>query len=130
MYCRFMYYVWYRDDINMKVIIAGGRHITDTAVVVKAIEDSGFDITEVVQGGATGVDKIAKDYATIKNLPCKEFKAEWDYYGKSAGCIRNSIMSKYADALILVWDGQSRGSWNMRDTMEKAKKPIFEVIVK
>jgi hypothetical protein len=39
-------------------------------------------------------------------------------------------MAEYADALILVWDGKSRGSASMKREMEKLGKPIYEVIVK
>jgi hypothetical protein len=41
------------------------------------------------------------------------FPAKWDKYGKAAGPLRNREMAAYADALILVWDGKSRGSANM-----------------
>ena len=38
----------------MKVIIAGSRTLSDSRPVVDAINASGFEITEVVSGGATG----------------------------------------------------------------------------
>ena len=34
-------------------------------------------------------------------------------------------MAEYADAAIVVWDGESRGSRNMIDEMIKAKKPYY-----
>jgi predicted Rossmann fold nucleotide-binding protein DprA/Smf involved in DNA uptake len=44
----------------VKVVIAGGRNITDYNAVVKAIGESGFSIEEVVSGAATGVDSLAR----------------------------------------------------------------------
>jgi len=37
-------------------------------------------------------------------------------YGNAAGPIRNKQMAEYADALVAVWDGKSRGTKNMIDT--------------
>ena len=42
----------------MKVIIAGSRNFTDYKVLQDAIKNSGFKITEVVSGGAKGVDSL------------------------------------------------------------------------
>lgn len=124
-----MYCFWYRIGIIMKVIVAGTRTINDADLVEQALLDSGFEVDELVSGGASGVDTIIIDFAKTNNIPYKVFPAEWDYYGKSAGPRRNAEMAKYADALVLVWDGQSRGSWNMRDQMEKLNKPVFEILV-
>lgn len=44
----------------MKTIIAGSRWITDAALVYRAIDLSGFDITEVVSGASCGVDTIGE----------------------------------------------------------------------
>ena len=40
----------------MRTIIAGSRDITDYDLVVKGIEDSHFDIDEIVSGGHRAVD--------------------------------------------------------------------------
>ncbi len=63
-------------------------------------------------------------------LPVKEFPADWDQHGNAAGPIRNAQMADYADALLLIYDGESRGSLNMRKQMAQLKKPIYEVILK
>jgi uncharacterized phage-like protein YoqJ len=36
-------------------------------------------------------------------------------------------MAEYADALLLIWDGESRGSKNMLFNMKKLGKQVFEV---
>jgi hypothetical protein len=104
---------------EMKVIIAGGRDITDYNLVLSAIQESGFEITEVISGMASGVDELAVRYAKENNLPLQEFWAEWNSYGKSAGPIRNRQMASSADALIAIWDGKSRGTKNMIDEATK-----------
>ncbi len=84
----------------MKTIIAVSRDVIDHALVSKAILDSGFKITEVVSGGANGVDYLGEKWARENKIPLKIVNADWNMYGKAAGSIRNSLMAKYAEALI------------------------------
>ena len=97
----------------MKVIIAGSRDITDRDLVYRAVAESGFEITEVVCGAARGADCCGAHWGVDHGVPVKLFHPDWDKHGKAAGPIRNRQMAEYADALILVWDGQSKGSANM-----------------
>lgn len=100
----------------MKVIIAGGREITDYEALLKAIENSGFEITEVISGGARGVDYMGEWYAESNNIPLTKKPANWEKFGKAAGGIRNSEMINYgAEALIALWDGFSSGTADMID---------------
>lgn len=108
----------------MRVIIAGGREFDRMESLIMAVVDSGFQIDEVVNGGALGVDSLARRWAKHKDLPCRTFNADWQHYGKSAGPIRNREMAEYADALIAIWDGQSRGTKNM---IEEATKRGLKV---
>lgn len=109
----------------MKVIIAGSREITDLAEVHRAIVKSEFDITQVVSGGARGVDRLGEQAASQRHIPVAIFLADWDGLGKAAGFIRNKNMATYADALIAVWDGESKGTAHMIKTMEALGKPVY-----
>ena len=109
---------------SMKVIIAGSRSIGSLEEVVRAIEMAGFDISEVVCGGAEGVDQLGKFWAYNAGIPTKQFNPHWKEHGKAAGPIRNREMAEYADALIAVWDGKSRGTASMIYEMKKRNKPI------
>lgn len=97
----------------MKTVIAGSRSITDRKIVDEAIQASGFTITEVVSGGARGVDSLGECWASDNNIPVTRFPARWNLHGRSAGPIRNHQMADYADALIAVWDGESKGTLDM-----------------
>ena len=97
----------------MKVIVAGSRSITDLETVAAAIEESGFEITEVVSGTARGVDVLGEQWAEQNDIPVKRFPANWNYYGKSAGPVRNGAMADYADGLVAAWDTESNGTRNM-----------------
>lgn len=108
----------------MKVIIAGGRNVTKMEYVLMAVKIAKFDITEVVSGNAKGVDTLGEAYAKMNKLPIRVFPAEWDVYGKQAGPRRNLMMGKYADALIAVWNGKSRGTKHMIEVMRRYRKPM------
>lgn len=114
----------------MKVIIAGSRSITDYLAVSQAINEAHFDITEVVSGGAPGVDRLGEKWAKIQGIPIKQFLAEWGKRGKKAGYLRNVEMAKYADSLILVWDNRSHGSRMMREIAKDFDLHMFEKIIK
>ena len=108
----------------MKVIIAGSRGIEDYSQVKLAIELSQFYVSEVVSGCARGVDKIGEYWAKKHDIPIKRFPANWKS-GKMAGLIRNIEMANYADALIAVWDGQSRGTKHMIECAKRKKLDVF-----
>lgn len=98
----------------MKVIIAGSRSINDMKMLELGIELSGFKISEVVWGTASGVDELGKRWAQQRNVPVKEFRPEWEKYGSNhAPKKRNNDMADYADALIAIWNGHSPGMAHM-----------------
>jgi hypothetical protein len=110
----------------MKVIIAGSRTITPSMFQLsRIVRDSSFKIDTVVCGLAKGVDLAGKEWAEIEGIRVKEFPAKWNQYGSKAGILRNEEMGRYADALIAIWDGESRGTDHMIKYMQKLKKPMF-----
>jgi hypothetical protein len=103
----------------MKTIIAGGRNFHDYEVVREAINESQIPISTVVSGGASGVDTLGERYAEEMNLPLNVYIPDWETHGRAAGPIRNRKMAENAEALIAIWDGQSRGTKNMIETATK-----------
>lgn len=109
----------------MKVIIAGSRKVEDYRLVVQAMERCGYEVTEVVCGMATGVDRLGEQWARANDISVTEMPADWNRHGRSAGPIRNRQMAEYADAAVIIWDGKSRGSRNMINEMIRKNKPYF-----
>jgi hypothetical protein len=99
----------------IKVIIAGGREFDDYKLLCDKCDTilSNQRNVEIVCGMARGADLLGKKYAESRGYPVKEFPAEWDKLGKSAGIVRNIQMRDYADALICFWDGKSTGTAHM-----------------
>lgn len=114
----------------MKVIVAGGREFTNYALVEEAIKISGFEISQIVSGKAKGVDTLGEVWALANNVPVEAFPADWSQHGRAAGPIRNKQMAEYADALIAIWDGESKGTANMIQQARNKKLNVFIYLVK
>lgn len=110
----------------MRTIIAGSRSATYQNVT-DALSACHFsdDMTEVVSGCAQGADTHGETVARLMGISVARFPADWKQYGKSAGVMRNAQMAQYADALIAVWDGQSRGTKNMIELASARRLIVF-----
>ena len=107
----------------MKIIVAGGRdYVLDQKDLEKL--NSISDITELVSGGAAGVDKAGERWAESRDIAIKVFKPDWKSYGRGAGPVRNRAMAEYADAVVLFPGG--KGTASMYQEALKAKIVIFD----
>lgn len=107
----------------MKIIIAGGRDFNDyhmlKSYVCSLIKDNNIEDVEIVCGMAKGADLLGERFAREFHYNIRYFPAEWNEYGKSAGCIRNNHMAAYANLLIAFWDGTSKGTKHMINSAKK-----------
>jgi hypothetical protein len=112
----------------MKVIIAGSRDLTDFGWVKPAVLASGFDIDQVVSGGARGVDKLGERYSLEElGKTATIMAADWDRYGRKgpnhAGRVRNRQMGDYSEGLLALTLGTS-GTTDMINYMRQLGKPV------
>lgn len=115
-----------------KLIVAGSRNFNDYAFLKQKLEyllQNVKDEIEIVSGRAKGADLLGELFAKEKGYKIKEFPADWNKHGKSAGPIRNGEMARYSDACVVFWKNRSRGSENMIDVAEfnKLKLRVYEV---
>lgn len=96
-----------------RLIIAGSRHL-DEAAALDAIESVAKPehVSEVVSGGARGADAAGERWAERHSIPVRRFPADWSQ-GRAAGPKRNEEMAAYGQALLALWDYQSRGTADM-----------------
>lgn len=109
----------------MKTIIAGSRHIDDYALLKRVMQNVPWQITEVISGGYKGVDTLAIRWAEENRIPYIVIKANWERFGPAAGPIRNGEMANIGEALVLVWDGHSRGSKDILTRMRKKRTACY-----
>ena len=114
----------------MKVIIAGGRNFNDYELLKAELNILIVPTImlhrniEVVSGTAKGADQLGERYAKEYNLLLKQFPADWDKYGKSAGYYRNKQMADYATHCVCFWDGISKGTKMMIDLAKAANLKV------
>ncbi len=115
----------------MKIIIAGSRGFNDYELLQSICDSIVLDIRssnppniEIVSGKAKGADLLGERYANNRDIPVKEFPADWKKFGKSAGYKRNEEMAKYSDYLIAFWDFESKGTKHMIDLAHKHKLKV------
>ena len=90
----------------MKVAIIGSRnlYVNDLQKFIPS------ETTEIVSGGAKGIDTCAARYAASHNIKLTVFLPEYNRYGKAAPLKRNLKIIEYADLVIAFWDGKSKGT--------------------
>jgi len=91
---------------NMKVAIVGSRSLTIDDMESYLPEN----VTEIISGGAKGIDECAKKFAIEKGIRLTEYLPEYRKYGKSAPLKRNMDIINVADIVIAFWDGSSKGT--------------------
>ena len=104
----------------MKVAVIGSRNLQ--------VDDLGRylpeDVTEIVSGGARGVDTSARKYAHVHGIKLTEFLPEYEKYGRGAPLRRNITVIEYADVVLAFWDGSSHGTKYVIDNCKKRGVPV------
>lgn len=109
----------------MRTIIAGSRGFNNYDDIVTAIEMAGWKPTVVLSGAAKGADRLGEIWAERNGVPVEKFPADWNRWGRQAGYIRNAYMLGHGEALIALWDGESRGTKDVIFKALKAGMPVF-----
>ena len=102
----------------MKLAIIGSRRISDIDLdhYIKEKPD------EIVSGGAKGVDFCASEYAKRNAIKLTLFLPQYERYGRAAPIIRNKEIVNYADKILIIWDGSSKGTLSVIKHAEKSGK--------
>ena len=132
----------------MRVVIAGSRSIIGedaVKLINKAVEDSGWEIDEVISGDAKGIDTAAIEWAKLNDVDLVRMPANWPKYpNKAAGYKRNQKMAWYAKVieqiftlqgkempkrykggLIAIHKGNSKGTAHMIDIAREMELEVF-----
>lgn len=113
------------------VAVTGGRNLSDTGLVNQTLNaiHAEHHIDVLVQGGCTGADSIAKQWA-IKNLvQVAEFKVEPSQWraSKSSGPTRNWLMLSTCRVNVLVAFPGARGTDDCVGSAMRAKVPFIDL---
>ena len=109
----------------MRIAVIGSRNLT-VDDLHKYIPS---ECSEIVSGGAKGVDSSAAEFARANAIKLTLFIPEYQKYGRSAPIIRNKQIVDYADKVIAFWNGESKGTLSVIRYCEKIKKPCSVIII-
>ena len=104
----------------MKVAVIGSRELKVNNLEKYLPEE----VTEIVSGGARGIDTSAREYALKNNIKLKEFLPEYEKYGRAAPLKRNMQIIDYADMVLAFWDGKSKGTKFVIDNCKRIGKRV------
>lgn len=110
----------------MKVAVIGSRSIKIDSIEIYLPQK----ISELVSGGAKGVDECVKKYAMKNDIKLTEFLPDYKRYLRGAPLKRNIEIIEYADLVIAIWDGNSKGTEFVINQCKKRKKTVVVYILK
>lgn len=112
----------------MIVVVTGGRDFDDWVRVCRSLDYvHGWNaITLLINGAATGADRLSAWWSYYRGIPRYDCPAEWKISGKAAGPIRNRFMLEcYRPQLLVAFPG-GKGTRSMRSQATEFGVPIFE----
>lgn len=108
----------------MKIGIVGSRSI-DADIPDNCIPDT---VTEILSGGAIGIDRAARRYAYNHRILITEILPEYNLYGKTAPLLRNDLIISLSDKIYIFWDGKSKGTNYVIKKCKELDKP-YELFI-
>ena len=109
----------------MKLLIVGSRGIVDFDLS----EYISTEVDTVISGGARGIDSLAEKYADSHRISKYIIRPNYARYGRAAPIKRNDLMIDMADAVLVIWDGKSKGTHYILDRVKKNNKPLTLVCI-
>jgi hypothetical protein len=80
--------------LNLRLIVCGGRNYADRDHVFAVLDDIHAKriIALIIEGDATGADRLAREWAQERGVPYRTEKPNWIQLGRRAGPDRNAMM--------------------------------------
>ena len=104
-----------QKEVTVKVLVCGGRDFNNPAwlsiTLNELSRESGW--TTIIEGGAKGADRQAREWALANGLDVQTFDADWHAHGRAAGPIRNARMLDEGQPDLVVAFPGGRGTANM-----------------
>ena len=104
----------------MKIAVVGSRdlHVENLGAYIPE------EVTEIISGGARGIDMDARTYALQHGIQLTEIRPEYKRYGRAAPLYRNIEIIERAELVIAFWDGRSRGTRFVVEACKKRGVPV------
>lgn len=113
----------------MRVLVCGGRDYADRGRLFSVLDQANkkLGVETIIEGGASGADRLARLWAQSAGIPVETFFADWETCGKAAGPIRNGKMLAEGKPGIVVAFPGGRGTTNMVQLAEMAGVRVVKI---
>jgi predicted Rossmann fold nucleotide-binding protein DprA/Smf involved in DNA uptake len=85
------------------------------------------DVTQIVSGGAKGIDTYAKLLAARHHIPLMEYLPKYDQFGKFATLRRNTQIVQEANVVIAFPSAESKGTYHSIKEAERLHRRLIVV---
>lgn len=117
--------------MSERILVCGGRDFSDRSLVfhILDLEALEHDIHAVIQGGASGADKLAREWCYQRqSIRMWNFPADWKKHGKAAGPIRNQqMLDEGKPTKVFAFPG-GRGTADMIRRAKAAGVPVYMIM--
>ena len=116
------------DNTLGRVLVCGGRSYNDKRRVFEELDtiDATSRINLLIEGGASGADSLARDWAQARRRPVLTCYADWVSLGPKAGPIRNKEMLEWNPDYVVAFPG-GIGTANMVKLAKEAGINVMEI---
>lgn len=111
-----------------RVICCGGRNYADYLFLTACLDQLRQALGDfvVIHGGADGADSLCATWAKSKGLPVIRVDANWYFYDKGAGAVRNQWMLDYCSPSYAVAFPGNTGTADMIERCQKHNITVWE----
>lgn len=112
----------------MRIVVTGGRSYGNRGMLFGVLDRLRDDrgITEVIEGGQEGADRLARIWAESRGVLCLTVSADWTKHGAAAGPIRNRAMLDHRPDMVVAFPG-GKGTADCRAQARARRIPVMEV---
>ncbi len=111
----------------MRLLISGGRHFDDAAVILSELNriHAEYPVTVLIHGGLPALGSSAEDWARQNDIHIVRYPANWSLLGKQADAKRNRFMLEDSrpDALLAFPGGR-----HLQELVQQARAQNIPVV--
>ena len=107
----------------MKIAVIGSRS-AGQEILEMILQELPAGCSEIISGGAKGVDLLAKKAADRLHLKYTCIRPRYHRYGRIAPLFRNRAIVEKADCVLAFWDGHSKGTRQAIALCIQCRKPF------
>jgi len=112
----------------MKILCCGSRDWKNKGRIQDILEKYPKD-TIIIQGEASGADKLCKEVAKSLGMVVIPVPADWDKYGKAAGPIRNKLMLDMKPEIVIAFHNNIQSSKGTKNCLMQARQQGIRTLV-